>query len=135
MFEYALEQGVNCAISDDKGHRRDYYGACNEALGCFLEDHDVPFAARINIAYVCDGDYDPNATEIRTNFQFAVTIGTNYDGAVPKESAAKIQDFFAPGIKPRWFLDTDKWRWTLGPELGNLRGTSWLFPQYLLTLD
>ncbi|EIM80678.1 uncharacterized protein STEHIDRAFT_162456 [Stereum hirsutum FP-91666 SS1] len=121
MFEHALEQGVNCTISDDKGHRRNYYAACNEGLLCFLEDLDLSFDDRNDVVNVCDGDYELNSTEARKNFQLAVTIGTNYDRLIPKEAAARIQDFVAPGVKPRWFLDQDKWVWTKAPGLDKLR--------------
>ncbi|EIM80674.1 uncharacterized protein STEHIDRAFT_125704 [Stereum hirsutum FP-91666 SS1] len=86
-----------------------------------MEDHDLPFDDRIDVVYVCDGNFDPDPTKIRTNFQLAVTIGTNYHGAISKDFAAKIQDLVAPGVRPRWFLDRDEWTWTKSPGLDKLR--------------
>lgn len=128
MFDYALEHGVNAIVSDHLGSRRNYYAACNEAMICLLEDLGIPSDDRIDVVFVCNGDYQPRPTDPNhQNFQLAVRIGTNYEGAVSDETVALLQDFIAPGVKPRWFLDSDEWQWVGAPRFDKLKGTSWLF--------
>lgn len=134
MFDYAFKHGVNATVDDHLGSRRNYYDACNEAVICFLEDLDMPFDDRIDVVSVCDGDYEqnPNGADHK-NFQLAVRIGTNYDGVIPRETAMQLQNFIAPGVKPRWFLDRDEWFWTKSPRLKKLQGMSQPFPPCLLS--
>lgn len=127
MFDYALEHGINAMIHDSLGSRRHYTAACKEALICLQNNLDLPFDERIDVVHVCDGNYKHNSTDPdHQNFQLAVRVGTNYDGVVSRETAVQLQNFIAPGVKPRWFLDRDEWQWSRAPRLDKLKGTSWL---------
>lgn len=128
MYDYALEHGVNAMFYGHDGNHRNYFDACNEALNFLLEDLGIPDDHRIEIVYVCKGDYGPNpADPEHENFHPALSIATNYEGAIPREHANKLQDFVAPGAKPRWFLNQDQWMWTKAPKRAKSTGTPRLF--------
>lgn len=133
MYEYALEHGVNAMVYDHDGDHRNYFDACNEAVGFMLEDFNIPYDSRIEIVYVCKGDYDPDAIDPEyDNFHPALSIGTNYQGLIPREHADKVKEFIAPGVQPRWYLDQDQWSWSKAPKRAKKNGTSWPISLYFL---
>lgn len=132
MFEYAREHGTECLIEDHEGVHRNYYDACNEALTIMLEELNIPDDPRIEIVFACNGDYDLNPTDPNhCNFQFVLSVGSNYRGAILKEYGDKLRDFVAPGVEARWFLDSERWMWTRSRRGPQCKGTLyWSFFQF-----
>lgn len=128
MFEYARDHGTECVIDDDdEGTHPNYFDACGEAVSIALEELNIPYDRRIEIVFACDGDYDPNPTDPdHENFKLALSIGTDYRGAIPKEHVEKLGEFVAPGVKVRWFLDMDRWQWTRARRRTQPDGTLYL---------
>ncbi|EIM80676.1 uncharacterized protein STEHIDRAFT_115550 [Stereum hirsutum FP-91666 SS1] len=125
MYEYALAHGVNAMVYDHDGDHRNYFDACNEAVNFMLEDFGIPYDPRIEIVYVCKGDYNPDAIDPEyDNFHPALSIGTNYQGLIPEEQADKLKAFLAPGVQPRWYLDQDEWNWSKAPKRAKSNGKS-----------
>lgn len=73
----------------------------------------IPSDRRIEIVFLCDGQYVPNPVEQgKVNFHLGLSVGTNYDRAIPMKYIERLGEVVAPGIRPMWYLDMDQWTWT-----------------------
>lgn len=81
------------------------------------EEAGIEEDERITIELLSDGDFrlGPEA-EGHINFHIALIVGTNYAGCISQEDADKLGQIAAPGIRLKWFLDYDKWKWTKNPK-------------------
>lgn len=115
-YRFVKSHGIDPTISDDvNGSGPNYYAACKEALSILLHPKKgvVPFDSRIKVTFFSDGQFVPNPVELGTpNFHIALSVGTNYAGAIPMEHIERLKEAVAPGVRPKWFLDTDEWFWT-----------------------
>ncbi|KAF8832359.1 hypothetical protein HHX47_DHR1002055 [Lentinula edodes] len=78
---------------------------------CVISDlglSDVDNSRQVSVQYLCDGRFEPTQDP---KFVLALSIGTNHGNNMPADVAAKLNEIFAPGATPRWFLDQDDWQW------------------------
>lgn len=114
-LRFVHSYGIYPTVSDERGTTPNTYDACVEALIILLDEKTgiIPNDWRIKLVFLCDGQYVPNPVEQgKINFHLGLSVGTNYDRAIPMKHIEKLGDAVAPGVKPKWYLDMDKWTWT-----------------------
>lgn len=113
-LRFVQSHGINPVADLGDGPVPNYYLACKKALHILLdEERVVPHDARIKVTFFNDGQYVPNPVELgKCNFHLALSVGTNYSGAIPMEHIEKLGKVVASGSNPKWFLDMDEWFWT-----------------------
>lgn len=83
---------------------------------------DIPGRPSHRLRFV--GAYDGNCLE--NGPQNVLSLGTNYIGCVSEHVMEKLNEFFAPGVKPRWFLYPYDYKWR-GLGLLSLGGSQMFF--------
>lgn len=115
-LSFVQSHGINPTADLGYGPVPNYYLACEKALDILLdEERVVPHDVRIKVTWANDGHYVPNPVELgRINYHLALSVGTNYSGAIPIEHIETLGKVVASGRNPKWFLDMDDWFWTKG---------------------
>lgn len=109
MLKYTREHNIDSELCDGEVS----FDTCIDALGAMVDHNGIPDDARIQIVFLSDGDYDPNARETgKLNFHIGVRAGTNYEGHITYEDVCRLGNIIAPGVKAQWFLDSRSWQWT-----------------------
>lgn len=114
-LRFVQSHGFDPIVSDERGITPNYYAACIEALTILLDEKTgvIPDDPRIKIVFLCDGQYFLNPVKQgKINFHLALSVGTNYEGAIPTKDIEKLGEVIAPGVEPMWFLDMEKWTWS-----------------------
>ncbi|KAJ3870678.1 hypothetical protein F5051DRAFT_301225, partial [Lentinula edodes] len=112
LFEYAQEHQTLSPDYIDTFFNlsfdgRNVHNSFNTFLSYLLPTLGFPGHPPCNLRFKLF--YDGNCLE--QGPRFGLSVGTNYTGTVPTKLLEKLNDFFARGVAPRWFLDTQNYRW------------------------
>ncbi|EIM84289.1 uncharacterized protein STEHIDRAFT_158975 [Stereum hirsutum FP-91666 SS1] len=86
----------------------DYWTTFTGLITRLMAHLGLPVDRRVSVCQIGTVELSTKARIVR---RLGLSMGTNYTGHIPEESAKKLRDATAPGADVKWYLDTKRCKW------------------------